>query len=296
MHAHKPKSPGVLLVTRAYVASKFFRKHLSEATAIKHAEILIKSSNYNLHYDYPLSALRRLTPAFRLLDGQEQAGKAKELLSVAYYNRGNAMYVIKDYETAIDNYSISISLDPRNIGAYLDRGNASFMLRNYDDAIKDYSKVAFLGLGVVVYSFRASAKFKIGEYKSAVIDYTKMISLRPFDDRVAYEYLNRGRAKACLNRHRGAINDYTAAIRRDYHLASAYAYRADSKAKLNDKKGAKADYLKAAELYKKQGINDLSKKATRYASNQEVSRESYKHKTRDHRHHESHLRVLYQYA
>ena len=42
-------------------------------------------------------------------------------------------------EEAVDDYSISIKLDPKNSNYFKARGRAYFLLENYDDSVSDYT-------------------------------------------------------------------------------------------------------------------------------------------------------------
>jgi tetratricopeptide (TPR) repeat protein len=62
------------------------------------------------------------------------------------------------------------------------------------------------------------------------------------------QYYSRGNCKKLLNDYRGAIDDFTKAIKYNPNFAEAYFRRADIKIILNDSKGAALDYVKAIEL------------------------------------------------
>src|SRR5574341_616410 len=44
----------------------------------------------------------------------------------AYYNRGRAYYLKRDYENAITNFGLAIKIMPNHANAYLKRGNAYY--------------------------------------------------------------------------------------------------------------------------------------------------------------------------
>jgi len=61
----------------------------------------------------------------------------------------------------------------------------------------------------------------------------------------ALEYYSKGNCKKLLNDYKGAIADFTKAIKYNPNFAEAYYKRANTKLILNDKIGAKRDYDKA---------------------------------------------------
>jgi uncharacterized caspase-like protein/Flp pilus assembly protein TadD len=94
-----------------------------------------------------------------------------------------------------------------------------------------------------VYFFeQGSLKHRKGDYRGAIEDYTEAIRLKPD---AAEVYNRRGNAKSNLGDNQGAIEDYTRAIRLNSDDASAYSARGLTKASLGDNQGAIEDYTKA---------------------------------------------------
>ena len=84
----------------------------------------------------------------------------KQLLVIAYVERGSAYLSITDFDRAIADYDKSIGLDPKSAISYFSRGSAYLSMDHLDRAIADYSKAvelkpdfadAFLGLGLVYF-------------------------------------------------------------------------------------------------------------------------------------------------
>ena len=88
-----------------------------------------------------------------------------------------------------------------------------------------------------------NTKYHLGDYKGAITDYTQAIRLKPdseLDD--ADAYYNRGVAKGKLGQHLAAIADYDTAIRLKPDDAKAYYNRGIAKDDLGQHLAAIADY------------------------------------------------------
>ena len=71
-----------------------------------------------------------------------------------------------------------------------------------------------------------NTKYYLGDYKGAITDYTQAIRLNPD---YADAYYNRGNAKSKLGQHFAAIADYDIAIRLNPDDAGAYYNRGNAK-------------------------------------------------------------------
>ena len=78
-------------------------------------------------------------------------------------------------------------------------------------------------------------KFTNGDYKGAISDYTEAIRLNP---REAQTYYMRAGVKFLLGDNYGAIGDYTEAILIEPNIPAFHKARGDVKEELGDKKGA----------------------------------------------------------
>ena len=90
-----------------------------------------------------------------------------------------------------------------------------------------------------------NTKYHLGDYKGAITDYTQAIRLK-LD--YAEAYYNRGNAKFHLGQHFAAIADYDTAIRLKPDLADAYNNRGYAKDYLGQHSAAIADYDTAIRL------------------------------------------------
>jgi tetratricopeptide (TPR) repeat protein len=100
------------------------------------------------------------------------------------------------------------------------------------------------------YYTRGIEKTELQDYKGAIADYTKAIKI---DSENALAYFKRGAIKDYLKDFKGAITDYTKAIMIDPKNALSYIGRGRAKATLEDYKGATEDYTKAIKIEPKNG-------------------------------------------
>ncbi len=88
------------------------------------------------------------------------------------------------------------------------------------------------------YLRRGTDKIRLDDYKGAIADYTQAIRLKPD---AAFAYVGRGLAKEQLGQHFAAITDYDTAIRLKPNYAYAYAVRGNAKVQLGQYFAAIAD-------------------------------------------------------
>ena len=92
---------------------------------------------------------------------------------------------------------------------------------------------------------RGFDKEMLGDYKGAIFEYTQAIRLEPDDE---FAYHKRGIAKRKLRQYAAAISDYDTAIRLKPDYAYAYRNRGNAKAKLGQHFAAISDYDTAIRL------------------------------------------------
>ena len=95
------------------------------------------------------------------------------------------------------------------------------------------------------YYYNGLDKYNLEDYKGAIVDFTKAIRINPND---LYYYIFRAQAKEKLKDYNGAISDYTRAIKLNPSVGNYYNNRGFCKENLKDYTGAIADYTRAIEL------------------------------------------------
>jgi tetratricopeptide (TPR) repeat protein len=130
-----------------------------------------------------------------------------------FVNRGNSFAKNGDYDSAIEDYTQIIRLDPQENYGYFLRGEAYASKGDYDSAIADYTRAISIDPNdTSSYFCRGDVYAKKEDYDSAIADLTRVISIDPTYPAV---YNARGIThcnKGCYN---SAIADYTQAIKID---------------------------------------------------------------------------------
>jgi tetratricopeptide (TPR) repeat protein len=175
----------------------------------------------------------------------------------AYHNRGTMYLEFKDWEYAIRDFDQAIAIDPNYAEAYIGRGVArESWPSSKTGGMVDLNMAVILDPGsVLAHRSRAAARLENEDYRGAIEDYTKAMKLAGSN---ASDLEGRGRAKEQLKNYQEAITDYNFAIKIDPNRASIYYYRGLSKFELNDKSGAIKDLKQAQQLLLTQGKNQTS--------------------------------------
>jgi tetratricopeptide (TPR) repeat protein len=110
-----------------------------------------------------------------------------------------------DFPKAIELYTQTIAINPKNAAIYYNRGNAYTSLKNYEAAIKDYTQaIAINPKDSLTYVNRGIVQVKINNEKGAVDDFTRAIAINPKEVRA---YNNRSLTYAILNNMSAAMSD-----------------------------------------------------------------------------------------
>ncbi len=95
-----------------------------------------------------------------------------------YQKRANESIVKGEYDSAVNDYSEAIKLNPKDATVYLNRGRAHLNKKNYDLAIEDYNKVIELNPSeAMAYFNRGESYERKGNSPQAIGDYQKVLEL-----------------------------------------------------------------------------------------------------------------------
>ncbi len=130
--------------------------------------------------------------------------------AVAYNNRGVAYLSQKQLEKALEDFNKALALNPTYVDAYYSRGYYYVTQERYDDAIRDFTEAIRLNPdNPSFYGLRGKAYVKKGEYVKAIKDLDRAISAYPGEP--SY-YVNRGLAFDGTGQIPSATRDYNKAL------------------------------------------------------------------------------------
>ena len=168
------------------------------------------------------------------------------LSATSYYDKGNNYYEQGDYDRAIENYNMSIILNPQFLEAYFNRALCYYNKKNYDKSIEDYTHAIDIDPdNPLIYNNRGDAYYRKQDFEKAIADYDKAISLNP--DYLKAHY-NRGLAYACLQDYESAVQNFTKVLEIDPNFAEAFNARGLAYEYMENFDDATKDYEKALEL------------------------------------------------
>jgi tetratricopeptide (TPR) repeat protein len=210
-----------------------------------------------------------------------QAIKINPYYGKIYNRSGLARYHLGDYEGAIADYSQAIRINPNDAFAYKNRADVRSHVGDRQGALEDYTQAMKMnpnllkdkqGFSPVVevqptdanptdansYKRRARSRHDVGDYKGAIEDYTQALKKNPQDIQIFY---HRANARYDLGDYEEAIKDYTQVIQVNSHDADAYFNRGQAHLNLGNKQEALEDFQRAADFYRKEGKLEEHKNA-----------------------------------
>ena len=95
-------------------------------------------------------------------------------------------------------------------------------------------------------------KTHLQDYDDAILGYSKLLNFQPSESRQSFSYVDRGQVKVFSKDFKGAIDDYTKAIRINPDYSLSYYERGNVKYEIGDYDGAIIDYTQKINLDKSQ--------------------------------------------
>ena len=176
-----------------------------------------------------------------------------ELRAAEWFESGFAKYDKGDFAGAIEDYTRSIQLNPKQHLAFFNRGLAKGRIGNKPAALMDYTQASLIQPDYVnAYYQRGIVRGELGDIDGEIEDYTTAIR---YDPQFYLAYNNRAAAYMDKKLYDNAVDDANQAIliKPDYadafyNRGLAMGYKGDKDAELNDYTaaiGANANYDKA---------------------------------------------------
>jgi tetratricopeptide (TPR) repeat protein len=175
---------------------------------------------------------------------------------MGFFFLGYGYYELGEFETAIEQYSKAIELDPTQDGLYSERGTTYSQLGEYELALKDFDQaIALYPNYEKAYGNRAEVYLILERYEEALADYMKSIEIDP-----EYEYGYQGIADVYYQQEDfdKAIEYATIAIDLNPFYASAYETRGLTYLRKAQLFNSTHDYIDAMTYYKLQGNLDAA--------------------------------------
>ena len=159
---------------------------------------------------------------FEVISLCDKALNINSELPEAYHFRGNARFVLGEYDSAASDFSQAIKMDPNDAEHYYDRSWAYKNMDKLEDAIVDMNKALEIEPKTSLFYYdKARLEYEMGRYKEAAADYTKGIELKPTENK----YIGRGNCYLKLEEYDLALADYNSAIEIAEECFSAYYRR-----------------------------------------------------------------------
>jgi tetratricopeptide (TPR) repeat protein len=158
-----------------------------------------------------------------------------------YFARGRADYLQAEYESAIENFTRSIELDPKDAEGYIWRGEAHAKLQEFEQARSDLARALALRPDYAK-SHAAAADGRAAEWNvtGAIEEFTRAIEL---DSEYGRCYLERGKMYLDAKRYDDAVTDLRKAAGltiNDYRITAQLLLWV-ARARAGDRPGANAE-------------------------------------------------------
>ena len=186
------------------------------------------------------------------LVNQAERGKDPELartadqVAHAYYQRGMALIDKQDYEGALNDFNMTMRINPKEPRAYLGRGATNLKKGDVKQAVADLDEAIKLAPGLAfAYFERGTAYHAVDDFQHAIADYGEAIKLDPKDP---IAFINRGMALTYVDKLDQALADFDSALKLSPDNVNAFIHRAFAFALKREFARAMADIDEAVKL------------------------------------------------
>jgi Flp pilus assembly protein TadD len=141
----------------------------------KYPDVPLAHHNLAAHYDV-------LDQRILAMEHFNQAIQLAPTYTEAWYNRGNLLAKMGEYQAAIKDYSESLRINPLFAHSYVNRGNMFFLESDKSQALADYNHALKLDpQHAVAYKNRGMLYFDQKEYAKALKDFEHVLELTGTD-------------------------------------------------------------------------------------------------------------------
>lgn len=194
--------------------------------------------------------------------------QAKSEVARLHFLRGMNEHALNEYDKAISDYTVTISLSPLYSDAYSYQADDYKLTKNYQLAINDYKKLVLLikddsARSAFTYNNMAFVQRQLGQYKNAIQSCSQAIAM---DSNYGAAYANRAELYNLTGQFQLAVNDFSTAMRgyqsNSRLLSVLFSERADSRRMLKQYIDAINDYSYAIGLNPGNKISYWNRAAT----------------------------------
>jgi len=180
----------------------------------------------------------------------EYLSRAIELdrtISVIFAIRAQVFESINDYDRALNDFNMTIYLEPENDEYYWQRGNFLYTCLNYSEqALNDFNRAIEINpLNYIIFHQRGEFFISQGQNELALNDFNEAIKLNNED---AKSFISRGNTFFRLGKHKEAMEDFDTAIMLDSRDFRGFFGRGLSNIKLGRFNEAISDFTEMIKL------------------------------------------------
>jgi tetratricopeptide (TPR) repeat protein len=173
-------------------------------------------------------------------------------------DRGIAYYNNNQYDEAIKDLSLALSINPNSKEALYCRADSYYDKKSFNESIMDYTRLIELDVPNVaeIHASRGNAYLELKQYDLALNDYNKAIELEPY-----YSLFKFYRAYLfqTTNKFPEAIVDYDSVIELDPNDYVALTNRGEVYYEVGNIVRARLDFMKAKGMGYQDAIDNLKK-------------------------------------
>lgn len=178
---------------------------------------------------------------FQAIEQYNSAIRFDPKLVDAYYRRGICRDAIKQYDAALEDFSVVTGKKPDDAYAWMRRGKAEMALQKFDEALKDFTAADSLKPDVAwVLLKRSACKNYTGDHKGALEDAKKCVELKPDVE----TYCSLASAQRALGDYAAMEESYKTALKAYPHELKIYRARAYNEFAAGRYRAAWADFDK----------------------------------------------------